>query len=176
MSVVSPSAALANHLLSTVQVVQVDFDGCAAHVAALSPAGPESKSGSRDKLVPGSPSLASLCRYSNNWVVRSIALNDKQRRELETLLNRLPVGASPAVLSGNCQSDRRRGFIAEFRYPNATASDAVYVHVGGCEPLTASNGSRTTGVNAQLINFLTSIAEYDGELPNPATLATVPAS
>lgn len=174
ISVTSPNAMLASQIVDTARALSVDSLGCAAHVAALTPKGPAKRAGSKNELVPGTPTSAVVCFYSDYWLGRSLKLSTVQSTRLLTILGSLPEGASrgPGSLSESedaCGEDAHRGYIAQFNYRSPPQID-VFIHIGGCDALSASNGSRTSKIDTALVSFLTSTVGYDSGFPDPTTL------
>jgi hypothetical protein len=170
VSVQGPDTKAAARVLDSIHVVAVDAWGCEQHLTSLTPSTPSTRPGARDLLVPASTTKATICRYSDNWLIDSVPLPTNQMTRLVAVLNALPAGVSQPG-GGNfgevpqaCAEDTRRGFVAQFTYPTGTLL-LVYTHIGGCKTLYASNGSRTTKINNPLIDILTSDAGYDGGIP-----------
>jgi hypothetical protein len=171
ISVESPDPALAGQLLDSTRVSPMDTAGCVDRLSSLHP---RSTDGAASALVPGTPTNASICRYSAGWLLRSSALSTTPSQQLVGILNALPTGVSqpgPGVGQdpGTCEQDAQRGFVVPFTYSDDTIVK-VYVHIGGCKDLSASNGARTTKINEPLVTFLTSAVGYDGGFPNPREL------
>ena len=180
VSAESPDLTNGTRILNSAQVVPVDSAGCSALVSPLEPNHQSQREGSHTVLVPDTPWGASVCRYSGNWLATSVALTQTQMNTLRGILDALPEGTS--VPAGGeeapdaCAQDSQRGFIARFNFA-AGEPLLVYVHIGGCDGLSASNGSRTTKISEQLVDFLTTIAGYDSGYPDPRSLdASTPQS
>jgi len=166
ISVESPDLRSADDILDSAAVVTTDSSGCVAHVESLT--APKSSGAQEDEMVPGTPSATTICFYTDNWLGRSVLLSDDPANALRQKLNALPEGVSYPInyseSSEECGADIRRGYIVRFTYPSAEPID-VYIHIGGCDGLSASNGSRTTKIDAELAEML-SVAGYDAGLPN----------
>jgi hypothetical protein len=169
----APHLSRARALVETARVVTVDAYGCAQHLSTVVPIAPEHLPGADVATVPSMPTTASLCRYSDGWLVRSMALSPPQMRRAVAVLNHLPEGRSHAAqLSSpdrSCATDATHAFILHFEYPSGQ-SLVVAAHIGDCSTLTVTNGARTTGIDSQLIVLLSNLAGYDGMLPSPAEL------
>lgn len=173
VSVESPNASTANHLLDAVRITPVDLNGCVDRVTTLV-APPRGRADAAAVLVPGSPIRATVCSYSDFRVTDSAPVSASGLPQLIGTLNALPVGlsypgpgfgGSPAV----CTEDLRNGFIVHFSYATGPQLD-VYVHIGDCTTLSASNGARTTKIDAALINTLLDVAGSIDGFADPSTL------
>lgn len=173
ISVSSPTAAEAREILDTTQVVPVDSHGCVDR-SDLQP--PRSPDGDADegKVVPGSPSGASACRYADGWLAFSARLGVADTSAFQAILNGLAPGQSTNTtmteIEAACAADARRGFLLTFAY--ADREDvAVLIRIGGCAYLGATNGARSGKINEQLVDTLTQLLGYDGSFPNPRELS-----
>jgi len=173
LTVIAPRLATAERIVSTARVVmEADSNGCAARVSRLSPAGPSLRRGSLAQLVPDTPQAVSVCRYAYDWLNRSRKLTNASTSRLQSLLNALAPGVSVGTMEevpSDCRQDLHRGFIAQFTYASGPPVD-VYIHIGGCAALSATNGSRTTQLDALLVNFLTDTMGYDSGFADPNDL------
>ena len=172
-SVEAPDLRISHRILDTARVVPIDSYGCTDKVTSLRPSAPSRRTGAERELVPGDPSTAAICFYTGNWLGGSVRLSETQMRELGRTLNALPQGVSfPGSGSpdrpAECLADSQRGYIARFGFRSGPDLD-VYIHISGCNGLSASNGPRTTKIDAHLVTLL-SIAGYDGSFPDPTKL------
>jgi hypothetical protein len=158
----SPDPATRTKLIDDLHIVDVDSVGCTTHVASLTPPGPGTGTSS---LITDPPATGSICRYSGNALVKSIALTPAQLDALVAILDSLPDGGAPSTTAPYgpndlCRSEPMRGFIIHLVASDGTPTD-VYVHISDCD-----QSARTTTRNAQvspaLVQNLTNIAGYDG--------------
>jgi hypothetical protein len=175
VSVESPSTHTADSILAHVQLADIDSYGCRGRVSTLR-ARPSSspRQGGVQHLVPGDPSSAAVCRYADYQLSRSARLTPQDTSALTHILNSLQAGISQpgpgfAEAAPECAQDLRRGFIVQFSYPTGPPL-AVYVHIGGCADLSASNGMRTVKLSQALVTALTTAAGYDAGFPDPSEL------
>lgn len=174
ISVASPDEATAQRILDSTRVVPVDSYGCVDHVEPLTPAGASERSGAGSQLVPGEPISGAVCLYGGSWLAHSVRLSNEQMGNLRSILNALPPGVSQpgegfSATEEACREEQANGYIVTFGYASGPRLD-VYVHIGGCADLSASNGSRTTKINAPLVTFLADVAHYVGGFPDPHEL------
>lgn len=175
ISVESPDSAAARNILESARIVATDSFGCRAAVTTLVPSERGDQSAGAGTLVAGHPTSASICRYSGDRLARSAAVQPSLIPGLVDMLNGLPTGVtqpSPGYSEDRaaCASDAQRGFVIRFSYPTRPPAE-IYVHIGGCDGLSASNGTRTTKIDAQLVTLLTTAVGYDSSIP--ANLAGV---
>jgi len=174
VSVESPASATTQSLLASAHIVSVDAFGCRSEVQTLLASDKSPRPGAAQSLVPPTPTNATICRYANEWLARSVLVSPQQLGKLVSILNTLPAGISQpgpgfAEDPQDCNADTRRGFIIQLGYATQPGVK-VFVHIGGCHDLSASNGSRTTKINNELATFLVGLAGYDAGFPDPNTL------
>jgi hypothetical protein len=174
VAVESPDAATADNLVASTHLVTVDSVGCRSHVDSLTPSTADAHNAPAAELVTPGATAGSVCSYDGNWLMDDVALSPAQIADMTSLLNGLPVGVShqpPNVEAAEeCAADLQRGFVVHFNYPDGSARD-VYVHIGGCGALSASNGARTTQISSALGERLVSLVDYAGGFYD-ANLAT----
>lgn len=175
VTVESPDPTYAQELLDSVRIVDVDSVGCRDRVPPLEPRPGDSRSGAADRLVPGAPTSAAICRYVGDWLARSAAVPRDDVGQLVTILNALPVGVSTPgpgffVTPESCADDPARVFVVQFAEADGTASD-VHVNLDGCRDIAATNGVRTTKLDGPLVDFLIGAVGYDGGFPDPSELS-----
>jgi hypothetical protein len=173
VSVESPNAKAAATILDSVRITPIDLNGCVDRVTTLV-ATLSSRPDATAALVPGRPIRATVCSYSDFRVIDSEPVPAARLSTLISTFNGLPVGlsypgtgfgGSPAV----CAEDLRNGFIVHFSYTAGSQLD-VYVHIGDCTTLSASNGARTTKINAPLVNTLLDLVGYIDGFADPTAL------
>lgn len=170
LSARSLDEALVRRVLDSARVTPIDHVGCRDRVWSLQPGPRPGRPGAEARLVPDGARAATICRYDDNWLARSVRVPPSQLAELTATFNSLPLGMSqpPARLQGGswCAADLRRGFIVQFDYPAGDRLD-VYVHISGCRDLSASNGARSTKINKEITFALVELAGYGAPFPNP---------
>ena len=141
------SAALEAAIIGSAQVVAKDPDGCASQVSSLHPSGPAQRAGAADELVPGTPTTAVICHYSNDYLGHSTLITGAKLTELTSMLNGLQPGLkrSGAMDSSICSSGEEEGYIVRFDYSDGPPLD-IYIHTYSCDHLGADSGSRTGGL------------------------------
>jgi hypothetical protein len=169
----SPHPALVEELIAGIRITPVDSAGCVDHVDPLPPP-PASDQPLGGQLVPGSPTSASICRYSANWLSRSEVLDPSERDSLVELFNALPAGTSKPgpgffIVPEACLDEVGRGFLVQFGYADGDHVE-VFVDITGCTDLFATNGVRVTKLNEAVVSFLMNRVGYDGGFPNPSEL------
>ncbi len=188
LTIQSPEARSAEHLMATVRLVDSDSNGCVSRVLRLEPPAPAARPGSAGALVPGHPSTASICAYSKGWLFTSTREPQGALGSLVGVINGLPQGSDELANRGqlrkasNCTPEAEDFFVVRFSYQSGPP-DLVYVHPNGCAPLPASarpvipdlsatNGSRSGRITWALIDALHDQYEF----PNPDSLKPSPSS
>lgn len=149
----SPERALVERIAGTARFVRTDANGCLARRADLRtlPTGrPPARSGADTKLVPGHPRHVAVCRYEDGGLERSAAVTGKDRGKLVRVLNGLPTGLSvappPRTYSKSIvctrEDERPSGYTVVATYAEGPPV-TVWVRLGTCELLGASNGTHT---------------------------------
>lgn len=174
VSVESPDAEEAMRLLMTTRVATVDSAGCPAAVDSLDVI-PATRAGAAEQLAPGTPTGASVCRYTDGHLVRSARLGTDQVGELMGVLNAQAEGvgaAHPAEVAHGLGCTEialeARGFVVHLTYPDGDPAQ-VLVRVDSCDRQISTNGVRTTVVTQELFGVLAGAVDYDGgtsALPN----------
>jgi hypothetical protein len=139
--VVSPDADLAARIVSTVRVVDVDWQGCAPRVAPTPPEAPR-VAGATERLVPDGARSAVACRYTDDGVLQEWqGLGPAAAAELAGLLNGLPRGFADPPPAENiaCEKYPYEPVVVTFDYGDGRLP--VHVNFTGCERLGASNGA-----------------------------------
>jgi hypothetical protein len=152
--------ALAERIIASAHVVDVDANGCPSRTAAVVPGKPTRDGADRD-LVPGTPIAASLCSYGHDFeptgskrtgpvvLGHSQAIAPQKLDALVSMLNALPPGLrsfnSPA---GSCTPADRAGTEVRFFYQSGPPLD-VYLHTSTCDHLGFDNGARTGALDRQ---------------------------
>lgn len=166
VTVESPDPAYAEQLLDTVRAAAIDSVGCRDRLPTLASQPDLSEA---DPLVPGSPTSASICRYTGGWLYRSAAVPTTDVDELVQILNALPLGVSTPgpgffITPEACAEEPDRTFVIQLGYPDGSEVD-VHVNLNGCKDIAATNGNRTTKLDAPLVDFLLGLVSYDGGFP-----------
>ncbi len=174
VSVEAPNPATAQRLLATARLVHIDDLGCLDRVTSRMKTVINHRFGGPDPLVPGRPSQATICRYSGDWLARSVRLAPDDLAKLVSIFNSLPPGVSQpgpefSEIPNLCAQDVHRMFLIRFDYP-AGSPVVVVARIGGCKDLSARSRTRTSKINGALVKFLISAAGYDGGYPDPRNL------
>ena len=139
--VTTDDPAVAARVLGTVRISRdADSRGCAIRRELLARPAPPARDGTAERMVPGTPVQASVCRYGINdgWVYRSALVVDGVAA-LAAEFDQLNVGATASASSGPFLSF----YVVTFRY--AEGPD-VEVYVGRAEHrFLVSNGAITIG-------------------------------
>ncbi|MGI8696860.1 MAG: hypothetical protein ACR2JQ_09450, partial [Mycobacteriales bacterium] len=169
VGVEAPDVATINRILATVHVVAADGNACPSRVATLAP--PVTRGPAQSHLVDTGAVQGSICRYSNQWLARSVPLGVTAASRLASQLRELPAGAGRpggrfSEAASACAEDRRRGFLVRLWYDGADRySTDVWVHITGCDGLTAAVDGLTSKVTEALITTLVDAAGFDGGFP-----------
>jgi hypothetical protein len=167
LAIHSPSDATVRDIISTAHIVTTDVIGCQSHPSSLDPPVTSKRSGARSEVIPGEPISAIGCAYEAGWIARSRVLTAGELAKLRQLMNSLPTGVSHAPPGSEsedaCREDLGAGFIIHFHYRSGPDLD-VFARIRGCSDLSASNGSRTVKMDANLAGLLTDI-EGGGAFP-----------
>ncbi|WP_433887858.1 hypothetical protein [Streptomyces sp. CA-111067] len=146
VDVQTKSPTLTAAIIASARFAAVDGNGCASSVTSLRPGGPPDRAGAADRLVPGAPTGAVLCHYSDNRLGHSTRLSDGRLGELRSLLNGLSPGLKRSGGEGDwCADDARDGYLVVFSYPSGPPLK-VFLHFDGCDRLGADSGARTGGL------------------------------
>jgi hypothetical protein len=170
VTVLTPSLTLGDQLVRTARVTDVDDNGCPARMSYVDLTSPPT-SGPSDVMVNGAPTKVAVCRYLSTFLESGATLTDTQAGQLVTILNDLPPGLSAADTSTYSPSLCRTAESASQKYVEdiddqdfsirATYSESpplvVYVRLGFCGALGASNGTRagqrTDGLAQRLVQL-----------------------
>ena len=168
VTVESPDPAYADQVLDTVRAVAIDSVGCRDTLPTLVS---QPDLSDADPLVPGSPASASICRYTGGSLYRSAAVPTTDVDDLVQILNALPLGVSTPgpgffITPEACAEEPDRTFVIQLGYPDGSEVD-VHVNLNGCKDIAATNGNRTTKLDAPLVDFLLGLVSYDGGFPKP---------
>jgi hypothetical protein len=174
VSIESPDDAMAERLLDSVHLAPVDSNGCAARVSSLTPDRGAKPAYAAAALLPPGATSVSICRYRDLQLERSTRLTANDVAQLQSIFGALPVGVSHpgpefAEAPFLCAEDLRRGFVIRADSPDGDITP-VFVHIGGCDELSASNGARSTKIDWPLVTFMTRHVGYDFSFPDPRTL------
>lgn len=204
--VTSPDRATADQIADTARLVDVDSAGCdvvAADTLALPPAnsGPV-PAGAASAVIPGQPSVMSICRYDNGLLEHGFTLpaadaggsNAATIEELQAMLARAPVGTyriPPDTYSGDiCRDpalpvgevgqewDDGEGYRLAARYLDGTSLTAI-ARINLCGDLGVSNGWHTVQPTAELAAWLARLdgsGGYVGPLPGETESTVAPTS
>lgn len=97
LTVASPRAEEADSILARARVVAVDAAGCRSREDVTAPVGPPHRDGADRSLLPGHPTGASLCRYSDHRLEASRQLTVSEVADLQRRLDALPTGRSGRI-------------------------------------------------------------------------------
>lgn len=182
IAIESPVAARAASLMATVRVVRADDNGCLSHVVSLEPSARAARPGAAAFLVPGSPTTASICSYSADWLGTSTRVSASSLPALISVMNALPEGSDQLDNAGslrsraNCTREVEQFVVVRFSYVSGPP-DVVYMHADGCSPasgpalipnLSASNGLRSGRLDYAVISavgYPFTVVEWPA--PNP---------
>ncbi len=145
VTVTAPSLAAADALLDTATVVEVDANGCRSRVASTRPAGPASRDGADERLLPGAPTSVSVCRYGRGRLDDSRRLSPDAVTALQTRLDGLPTGRSDRVPVGSiaadlCPAIDDDGVLLDAAYRRGPGVQ-VWVRDQACTDRSTTNGS-----------------------------------
>jgi hypothetical protein len=179
VTVRGPDAALREKILDDVRVTPVDSNGCDDRVASMEHPSPSGRPGAAEATVPGEPMSASMCRYEDLWLARSVPpLSGAELRQVVDQLNALPEGVSLpgpefqfdcTPMPHLCAADERRGFVLRFDYAEGPPV-LVHVRIAGTTEIAVANGDRTTKVDSALVLRISQDLGYDGTIPDPRNL------
>jgi hypothetical protein len=155
--------ALAERIIASAHVVDVDANGCPSQTALVEPGKP-SREGAGRVLVPGTPIAASICHYGHPvqsantsrtgpvLLGRSQPIAPQHLDALVSMLNALRPGLrSSRSVAGGCTPADREGYVMRFYYQSAPPLD-VYLHTTTCDHLGADNGAVTGTLNKQFLD------------------------
>jgi hypothetical protein len=157
IAVTTPSGSGAA-FLDTVHISPVDSVGCRAHVDALSVT-PSGRDETGRELLPAGAQRLVLCRYTDNWLMRSAELHSGQQQALEKALDEVP-DRPQLDPSADCAAEAKRGVIIRATYASGPVLELV-AHLSGCT-WSVSNGERTAGISRTLISAITNVVSFDG--------------
>jgi hypothetical protein len=157
IAVTSPTA-FGRALLDTVHVTPVDSVGCHDHVSSLT-AHSSRPDGTDQQLLPDGAQRVVLCRYTNNWLMRSAELDDAARQSLAAALRQLP-DHPQSDPSADCATEAKRGVIIRATYPSGPAVELI-AHLSGCT-WSVSSGRRTVGITLSLLREIQNAVGFDG--------------
>jgi hypothetical protein len=141
------TAGLAAQIIASARVTAVDGNGCASAVDTLRPGGPPQREDSEAQLVPGRPTAAVLCHYTDGRLGHSTRLTDARLTALLPLVNGLRPGLkhSGSDTADWCAAEARDGYVLRFSYATGRPLE-VFLRLTGCDRLGADNGARTGGL------------------------------
>jgi hypothetical protein len=155
---VSSPTAFGRALLDTVHVTPVDSVGCHDHVSSLE-AHSSGRDGTDQELLPDGAQRVVLCRYTDNWLMRSAELDDAVRQSLAAALRQLP-DTPQSDPTADCATEAKRGVIIRANYPSGPDVELI-AHLSGCT-WSVSNGRRTMGITRALLREIEKAVSFDG--------------
>jgi hypothetical protein len=155
---VSSPTPFGRALLDTVHVTPVDSLGCHDHVSSLE-AHSSGRDGKDQELLPDGARRVVLCRYTDNWLMRSAELDDATRQSLVAALRELP-DAPQSDPTADCATEAKRGVIIRATYPSGPDVELI-AHLSGCT-WSVSNGRRTMGITRALLKEMDNAVNFDG--------------
>jgi hypothetical protein len=156
--------ALADRIIASAHVVDVDANGCPSQTALVEPGKP-SREGAGRVLVPGTPIAASICHYGHPVLPpdtirtgpvllrHSQPIAPQHLDSLASTLNALRPGLrSLHSVAGGCTPADREGYVMRFYYQSGPPLD-VYLHTTTCDHLGAYNGAVTGTLTKQFLDM-----------------------
>jgi hypothetical protein len=138
--------ALAASIIASARIVKVDANGCSSRVSTLRPASGPGRPGAAEQMVPGNPTQAAVCHYSDHLLAHSFLLPAAQLGVLTKRLNALTPGLRREQgAASHCSPPGNDAYILRFFYSSGPPLDVV-LRIVGCSDLGADNGARTGGL------------------------------
>ena len=159
LSVTLGDKDLAERIIDSARVVDIDHNGCDTDVGRVAVSGANAP---EDALVPAGPSSSSVCRYVDGAIARSVRLPGGVAAALARTMNALDPVAEQSARPGCQRTNPRRGFIVRFEYPDASTAN-VAAYLDDCR-LRVDNGVRSGRIDSVVLRALVDAAGYDAGL------------